>query len=398
MSITLTGSVSLTNSTLRDGIADPSTNLIYIVEGTTPSFRRIDPVNLIVMNASAVCLTAPSGITMINTASAVIVSSSVTTVDYIEVATGYRTNVAGGLTTFASFKSQQIAGDTSAGIAFATSSTINTLVKMTSGQVITKPVINGTASFTPICVILKSPGRWLVGGKFGKVYEIDSSANIIDQLDVGNLPNTGISSTNANISPPTIGFMSYDNNLLLVSTEDSLQLFDYSTKTKLWHTPVSQSLNTGVLCAAASGITLFSRLVAPSTENNIGTELDFTVAPVQVRDCLFTDSTNLVVATGLNPASNLGFLLQSTSEKVRIFNVIPRGSTTRTITVQVAGIDQKARVLLLNDTGLGTATRLLGTVIQSPGTYRVPTGTNIIEIVKVGDGTNALWDVTRYST
>ena len=77
----------------------------------------------------------------------------------------------------------------------------------------------------------------------------------------------------------------------------------------------------------------------------------------------------------------------------------PRASTTRTFTVQNNGINQVARLVLLDDTGgQGTDTVLLDTKMQSPATYTVPTGKTIIEIVRIGEGTNSLWDVSTYST
>ena len=38
------------------------------------------------------------------------------------------------------------------------------------------------------------------------------------------------------------------------------------------------------------------------------------------------------------------------------------------------------------------------TIMQSPTTYSVPSGKNVIEIVKVGEGYTSLWQVNRYTT
>jgi len=406
MSIIYNGSISLTSSTLQDGIADPSNNQIYFVESTLPSFRKYD-MSTFGFIGSATCLSSPGAICLINNASSVIASTSVTTVDFIENATNYRTNKAGGLALAGNAKNQRIAADTASGIAFYVSSTANKLVKLVgSPQSVTQITLPGVANFLPTCVILKSTGRWLVGGRFGKIYEINSSGNVVDELVVPLSPNTGILSTTAlgNLAIDAISSMSYDNNMLLVGTEQALMLFDYSTKTLLKQMFIHQATNqpqNAVLCAAASGETVlsWSNAFGAGVENNLIQELDFTVAPFQLRDNLHTDSTNKIVSTGFNPTTALGFALQQTSEKIRIFSVVTRASTTRTFTVNPGGIDQKFRLILIDDSGgVGNASIILDTYAQSPATYRIPTGKTILELVKVGQGTNALWDYSRYTT
>ena len=108
MSIIYNGSISLTSSTLQDGIADPSNNQIYFVESTLPSFRKYD-MSTFGFIGSATCLSSPGAICLINNASSVIASTSVTTVDFIENATNYRTNKAGGLALAGNAKNQRIA-------------------------------------------------------------------------------------------------------------------------------------------------------------------------------------------------------------------------------------------------------------------------------------------------
>ena len=400
MSITYTGSINTKPSTLRDANYDPTTQALFVVESTTPTVRKYN-LSTLAFIASATCLVNPSGITLVNSASSVIVSSSATTVDFIENATLYRTNTTGGATTFAS-RSQQIAGDTTNGIAFAVGGA-GKVTKITSSGTVTSTsisVIGGTSGFTPHCVILKSTGRWLVAGSHSKVYEIDTSANVVDQLTVTLTPNTGINDSVA-LAEPTICSLSYDNNLLLVTTEDTLFLYDYVTKTKLWQQPINAQGSTDqlLLCASASGECLLSRDLTTTTENNTIQEIDFTVAPVQVRDNLFAGASNPIVSLGLINGTNIGYALQQTAESILVMNVTPRFTTTRTVSVQLNGVDQACRLIWIDDTnGTGNTQRILDTYMQSPATYRIPTGKTIIEIVKVEVGTGAQWGFGRFTT
>lgn len=409
MSLLINASTGLTSSTVQDGVADPSNSQLYLVESTGPSFRKFDLNTHFQVGTNVTCLSSPGAVCIINSASSVIASTSVNTVDFIENATGYRTNATGGLTlsNIPNNKGQRIASDTASGIAFYTTSTANTLVKIVaSTQAVTQIIIPGISNFLPAAIILKSTGRWLVGGRFGKVYEIDSTGSIVDQLDV--VYNTSMSSLGTtslgNLAIITISGMSYDNNMLFLQTEGGVFLYDYSTKTKLWDMPLHESTNQNsvVMCASASGETLMGWNNTTATENNVIAEVDFTTYPVQVAAAsgiFYSDSQNKWVSTGFCAGTNLGFALQLTVEKIRFFTINPRQTALRLFTVQNNSVDQKARLILIDDTGgVGTAFVAFDTIMQSPATYRVPTGRSIIEVVIVGEGTTALFDVSRYTT
>jgi hypothetical protein len=402
--ISYTGVIQLTSTTLQAGIADPSNGQVYIVESTGPTFRKYSLTTLAQVGSSVTCLSSPGAVCLINSASSVISSTGVSTVDFIENSSGYRTNVSGG-NTLGSFDNQRIAADTASGIAFYVTGTSNQLTRIVaSSQTVSNITIQGCANFLPACIILRSTGSWLVGGRFGKIYEIDSNGNILNHIDVqypismSSLNTTSVS----NLAIITISGMSYDGNLLYVETEHMQQVYDYSTGTMIWQMPINQAANTpaAVFCASASGETLVAWNNITSTENNTVQEVDFTTSPVQTitaSGTFYTNATNKVVSTGFCAGTNLAFAVQQTAERIYVFNVVPRSTVVRTVTVQIAGVNQLARLMIFDDTS-GTAVRLLDTYFQSPGNYRLPTGRNIIEVVKVGDGANALWDVSRYST
>jgi hypothetical protein len=334
---------------------------------------------------------------MINSASAVATSTSLNTVDFIEIATGYRQAITGGNsgTTSQTTKGQVLASDLTSGNALGVSSTSNTIVRISSSQVVSSVVLNGLSNDVPYAMILKAPGQWLCGTQYGMVYELDQFGNILDTFDLQYALSRGL------VSSASIGGKIYnlaiDGNLLLISSSAALVLVDWSTKTiiKIYSPGADQSNTPQMFCVGASGETV---MCSPTPSIN-GTlfEVDYTIQPIQIRDQIYLDSTSVVSIVNMSTAGPAFSI--DTAGKVRFFNVTPRGTTTRTVTVQVAGVNQKARLTQLDDSvGVGNSFVTLDTYMQSPGTYRVPTGKTMMEVTKVGDGALALFDVSRYST
>ena len=401
MSISYNGSITLATSTMTDGVIDPTNNQLYVVEITGPSMRKFNLQTLAQVGSNITCLANPGVISLINAASSVIGSTSSTTIDFVENATGYRTNQAGSAVTILNtLKGQRMASDTSNGIALACTSSSNTILKITSAQTSTALSIKGMPNFLSECIIFKSTGRFLIAGKFGKVYEIDTSGNIIDELTVTLDPNTGLlanTSDNA-LDLPTIYFISYDNNLLTVTTDESVSVYDYSTKTKLWQHQMNQTSGGSqmVLCAASSGETLMSRNSTLTASSPV-TEFNFTTYGPQQGDTLFTDNANLIFCTGFAPGLSYGWALHHTIEKIRVFTVSAPSTTTQTVTLPSPYLS--GRLIVLDDTsGVGTVKRVLDTYCLSGNTYRLPTGKTLIGITKMYNGTNAFWCEARIST
>lgn len=411
MTMVYNGSITLTSSTLSDGTVDPANNLLYVVETTGPSMRKYNLITLAQVGSSITCLSAPAAICVINSASSVIASTSVTTVDFIENATGYRTNVTGGLALYTGggLVSQRGAVDTASGIAFFVSSTINKLVQVTaSTESVAQITISGivdtnAASFQPQCIIWKSTGRFLVGGTFGKIYEIDTAGAIRDQLTIPISPNTGLgpildSYTSAN--GPPIQHISYDNNILIASTDESIYCYDYSTKTKLWNH--SANLNASpagiVLCASSSGETLVCQNVI-MVSNSVVREYNFTTgAPGNsLGSTFFSDSSNKIFCTGFAPGLSIGWALQNTVEKIRTFTVSAPPTAPQVINLPSPYLE--GRFVVLDDTGgVGTAKVVLDTYILTGNSYRLPTGKTLIGLTRMYNGVNAFWCESRVNT
>lgn len=399
MSLTHLGTINLTSSTVRDGCTDEANDQVIICETTGPSVRKFSLTTQTQVGTNITCLSTPTTICMIDGSSAIVASSAVTTVDFIELATQYRVNFSGGQTTPSLTKGQMSAADTSAKIAFIAASNSRSITKV-NGNTFTVSTITLAigANSTVTTVIYKSSDRWLIGTSIGRVYEIDSSGNIKDELNITyDSPFLGVLTGSYNT--PSIRYMSIDNNLLLVSINDgSLILYDWSTKTKLNQMHVGKD-NGIVLCSSSSGITLASRnYILGSPNSNQVYELDFTVQPIHLEGALFTDSNQAIYASGINSITGRCWAIQTSVERIRVFSINSRVTTTKTITAQVDGTDVKSRILIIDNNSGSNAKLLLDTYMQSPGIYRVPTGKTIYEVVKYGEGANAQAHVSKYNT
>lgn len=396
MSLTNVASITPTSATLRDGCTDETNNELIVVESTTPSLIRYN-LSTQVQAARWGTSTGPSCVTLVAPGVAAIGYSGTSSIDFMQLSTGFRLTAVAGTTT-STVKGQLMAADYSLQMGFMTSSTSRQYFKFdyAAGGVVTafaNSQINTNSQTN--CVILKSTGRFLFGTTAGQVLEVDSMGNVVDLADFGNVPTSGNISVSTNTAN-AINSLSYDNNMLLICwSNGNMQLVDWSTKEVLANYPNSISM----LSHSSSGVCLMGRNIATTTTNNCIFEVDFTTgAPISYANPLFTDQTSAILSLGMNTVTGRGWALQTTP-RIRIFDVAPRGSTTRTFTVQPSGSNVPFRLLVLDRTGgVGTTTRIIDTYAQSPGTYRVPTGKTLLVAVGYGEGANALYQGSQITT
>lgn len=403
MSITYNTNISLAVQ-INDAIVNENNNEVVLIEATSspPTLRHYDLTSG-TQNGSNVNLAASmnGGLCMIDSASALCCSFTVTTVDLVELSSGYRTNHSGSTTVPTTRKGQQIDADKTNKIAFIASNTVGTLNKFdgtTETASNSTPLWLASAKITTVLNI--AANRFILGTNTGQIVEINNSLTVAKIYDIPAVPSSGF---NSSIETPIVSGLSYDNNLLCVTTvQGYIYVFDHSTETLISHqkigTSSSTTTNGATLCKASSGITLYGYEYTPGTSLNVVNEVDFTIGGLQVRDVLFMDSGTKIVAVGINDTNGKAFAVQGsgTSHNVRLFSIIPRSTTTRTFTIQYpSGTDVKADLILLDDTNNEV---LLDTYIQSPGTYRVATGKAYLEIVKYGEGETAVFEMNSWSS
>jgi hypothetical protein len=396
-SATITGS-----PTFYRGCTYEAANEAIIVD--TGSILRRFSLATYNQTASSAISANCAGVALISGASAVMCHSSGSIVSYYEISTGYvQTLVAPSNST--NGKNQIIAGDPTTGVAmYVTSLSGNTLVRVSSSFSATNIAVplysSGDAGFS--CIINKSSGRWYAGGLSGAIYELDSSGNILDHF-MPSINNQGMAFANTtNGSNAYISNMAYDNNILAVGYFDGTTLFfDTTTRTEIYqHSARSTSSTNGTLLTTASG-ELFGIYHGVSNPGDVVWEADMSLNPMMVYGNIHTGSTGTPQDIGVSTTSSRGWWLQPNSSSVATITFFSvsgvRPTTTRTITVTSGGVDQKARVLLV-DSASAVGRPYLDTYMQSPATYRVPTGKTIIELVKIGEGETATWDCSQYST
>lgn len=397
MSLIYLGASSVV-SIVRDAVTDTANNRVITVHSDN-SLRAYSLSTLLQTFAATGLTSTPAGVCLINSASAAVANFNVTTVDYVELSSGYHQAVAGG---FANTweRSQLIASDPASSIALIVGNSRTVARVQASPQVVTNfSITTPDANCIFQCIILRTTGCWLIGTNYGYVYEINAFGVITDQLRIELTPSIGTTVGVSLASMPVVGSLSYADNLLTVGTDEGIWIYDWSTKTLIKYSPATPGSTTAncILSNTASGVCIQSY-----TTPNIGStfkELDIAVRPLYVRDSLWGPSNTATLCAGINTLTNVGWAIQPTASLIHAFNVVPRASTLRTFTAQVGGIDQRCRLCLIDDTGGASGNFVFfDTYMQSPAVYRVPTGKNIIEFKKIGDGITALWSGSSYLT
>lgn len=407
MALTPLASTIVTGShTFFPGITNEAANEAYII-GYGTSFLHRYNLTTFVEVASTSMQSNSCGIALINSASAVGVSATTGNAQFYEISSGYTQTLSAGSTPQGN--NQCIAGDTTNNTVMFISSSTRTLHRIVNFTYTSLTINTGATNDGAMnCIIAKSPGRWFLGTQSGAVYEMDSSGNILGRLQVSldNTSGAGYFENNSAVSFLPISNLAYDNNILLIGCGDGTCLvYDWPTQTKLYQYQInSNSQSRGILFSpAASGEVV---AVLDTTQSNPGRsvcEMDFTVKPLKFYDSMYTNSTNTPQAVGINTQTSVGWFTQTDASSVtriyffRISGVRP--TATQTFTVQVGGVDQKARLMLLDDSTSNLVGRpLLDTYMQSPATYRVPSGKTLKVMVKVGEGEDAVWQVNSLTT
>ena len=396
MTLTISGSTNGAGAPI--GTCADTTGRMISVETNLPSLRVYNlGSSSITQILSSTTLAAPLGVTMIDTACAVVHSSSVSTVDFIDIVAGNRSNVAGGAAGNSSFANNQtIAGDPTLKIAIAVTSTSNQLVRINGNNfTVTTFLLQGLTNEVPRCVVLKNTNRWLVGCSFGTIFEIDNFGNIIDSwrytVDQGFTSTSTLDLTIQQLCIET------GNNMLLVNTYQGAFLMDWSSKTVLsgpLHTMQNSAWNTTIICGGASSISV----IGSKSYSNQGSfqVLDFSTPYFSATQAML-DTTASLVTTGIN-ASGYCWVTDN-NQRIRCAKVTPNNTILRTVSTTINGINYPARVFWINDSnGADNSQIVSDTYMNSPGTYRLPGGMTLYECVQINDGSTAYFDVTKFNS
>ena len=398
------------NALIRAGCVNEFNNSVLLVDTVNGNIRQIDMATL--GRIEPYCPLSnvnPTGIAMLSSASAIVCFSGTSTLDVVELSGGYRSSY--GVPNSLPSESQQqargqhIATDPISKVAVIISGSVN--INIFNGvNFLGSTPTNFTikANTQTLCVIYKESNRFLVGTSGGEIYEIDQFGSSLKRMELVNPNTSGNQLTSMN---PRIVAMSYDNNLLFVSTEPGIgYVIDWSTLTQLSTMSINAASQGLLISNSASGTCIGS--ISPQLNNNkVVVEFDFTSGTAAAgKNPLLLPSNTQIVDVGINRVTGRGYIVQQITSNFQsnavpitailtLTDITPRDTVVRPFINTDGGTHVKARIILID---LTVDEILLDTYAQSPGTYRVPTGKDVLELVKVGDGATALWAVSRYTT
>jgi len=401
MSLSYINGPTLSSASIQNGCTDELNNQVLIVESTGPSLRKYDLNTVAQVGSNITCLSSPSAVCLINSASAVITTSSGSSVDFIELSTNYRVNVTGAVAVANTTSRMVLAGDPTNSVAMACTSTAKRLMRINGSTNNTTNLDNleivGGSTFTSI--ILKSPGRWLAGTSLGEIVEIDSTGKVYDRMRISIEGNANKESDSGSLLVTDILGMAFDNNILTVSTGQGVLLqYDWTTKTQIATRPayVFAQGSAFTLSNTASGIVCGGSTSSFNPAPFVA--LDTTCRELDTDGYIYTGGTGAVVGCGINTLNSRGWYLYGTT-LLRVFSLTPnRVTTTRTFTVTDSGQNVENELILLDYGSSPIGKPMLHTYMKSPATYRIETGKTVLEIIKYGDGDNAKFAFNKYTS
>lgn len=341
-----------TTSSFKGACANGSAFTIVTSE---PRFRRysILPGSL-TATASSASLTGstPTDLVFISGATAVCSYQGSTRVDFVDTGSTGSSLIISGIATNVTAANraapQQIAGNTTLGLAVETSGTSGrlTFITLTCAAAVNPAFLSGK---TANCIISRpDTGTFIVGTNDGKIHEFNSSTTLLTTVHTPSAPSFG---------SPTIGIqaLAYYNNYLLAATDSGL-LFTYNWSTKaLISTTVNMVGAAGfsTLSNSVSGIVLMSNNT-PFTQNYKGIMELYIDNPTTPN----IDSTNFLEANvgvnvlGIEPSGLYAWAFSTSSSFIpgRIFFITsPAKVGVQTESMNPLGNDVGYRIIRIRD-------------------------------------------------
>lgn len=411
MTMTFVGSIAVTISNgFRGAITKESTDEVLILDDAATPILRIYSLTTAAV-VKTINLTASLQVRSIcllgSGASALIGGVNTGTLTLVDLTTDHKTTHSGGTAVYAqNINNHLCATDSVNGVSFFVTGQNSLLTKFTHNTWTTSNLtLTGLANRSvqgsglgTTSIIFIGNGRFLVGTSQGSIAEIDGSGTIYKIAYLDRSPKVDVndvSTTNLVLT------MVYDNGMLLVQTNSGeFVLLDWSaTEVKtLQSWPISKSADWFVSTSYEGVVvTNADEFDSALITNNVIQEMDFTTFPLKCDEVLFTGNANAFYSCGVNTTNNKWWSVQGVSGYRLLYGgITPRATTTVTVNMPIPGVD--GELILLEDSGVGTARVILSTWSGASRTLRVPAGIDIIQLTKQGEGVDATWGMSRYST
>lgn len=415
MSISYLTTASSLSYSIRDGYID-TVNDYFLFVTSTNLFKRYNLATGTQVGSDVTVTSSPQAVCLINSASAFVATTNATTHNFIEISSGYVQNV-----TFTSSSACRTTNETSGTNAYqkmdvdpinqvaiylrsAAATAICVVSSSQTGTNITVP-LGPSSTNTFECIKYTRDGLFVIGTQHGRIVEINRAGTVQRVINVQESATLLIgddNTTTPSISFPRVNAFAYGDDVLAVATTIGLFLYQYSTFKLIKYINTFENSTYMCLSEMVSGEVGFCSTTAFESQQLTVAELDLSVRPGHYEDQLFLSQTSQIMSQIRVSPTGRGVAIYGTSVpsfNMAFFTVTPRGSTTRTITVTRDGNNIPFRLITIDDTGgVGSRRIIWDTFAQSPYTYRVPLGKNLMELIKYEEGTSAQWGYGRVTT
>lgn len=398
MTLAYSGTIDVGSSTLVGAVESSG----FVLTISTTTLKKWDLETGTQSGSDLVMSGTARGICVVG-ASAVVSKSTSSNWSLVDIGTLYETNFSGGSASITNNGARSMASDRDSGVAFFGTTSSRNIGRFSGGSVTNISLDVGSNIVASSFLHKTGTTNFFMACTGGWIYEIDSSGNIVQERQISLDPSNYLHAL-ASTPTLTVRSMAYIDGFLYIwgSIPQMLWVLDWTTG-NLVH--MSSNLSTNMVVSdPASGMFLMGRDETQQT-NTASAIYEVSpyiygwgsVSPELDNSILYISSPGAYVSIGCNAASGIGWALQETIDDLRIFSVTASSSLVET--THSSPNNEDFRLIVVDETGgQGNLKVIVDTYTTSPRTLHLPGGKDILEIIKIGEGVDAQWDVSRYST
>ena len=401
MTLQYTGTLDIGSKTWYDGVYDEDTAEIIIVASDTLRKYSLETGSQV---GSDLSLGSTGRCVALVGASAIVGRSTSSSWSLVELESLYESNFSVSSAVYGDGQASRAYDRVNKVALFSSSSTNNLTIYDGNSFTVTNKSPD-IASNTRVCAVaFKESGRFLLACNGGAVYEVNSNGDILKSVFYDRSPGYAAGGA-ASIQTMIPNLIDYYDGFVYVyqSIPEDYIVIDWTTGTVV-HRANKIGTDVRTTTISASGIVLVGREDTQSVSSH---SCVYEVNPYNYgwlsnrtdlnNDILYVSSPGGITAMGFDSASSIGWFLQETIDDLRTFTVSATSGLTET--THSSPNNEDFRLIIVDETnGQGSLEVVVDTYTTSPRTLHLPAGRDMIEIIKVGDGVNAQWDVSRYST
>lgn len=401
MTLQYTGTVDIGSKTWYDAVYDEDTSEIIVVASDTLRKYSLETGSQV---GSDLSLGSTGRCVALVGASAIVGRSTSSSWSLVELISLYESNFSVGSSLNQDGQAQRAYDRNNKRAVFTSTSSTNLTVYNGNTFTATSKTLDIPSNTRVYAVTFKESNRFLLACNGGAVYEVDSDGEIIKSVFYDRSPGYAAGGT-ASVQSMVPNLIDYYDGFVYIyhNIPENYIVIDWTTGTVVHRSnKIGTDVRTTVI--GASGVMIIGREDTQATSSN---SCIYEVNPYNYgwlsnrtdlnNDVLYISNPGAVVAMGFDSASGIGWFLQETIDDLRTFTVSATSGLTET--THSSPNNEDFRLIVVDETGgQGSLEVVVDTYTTSPRTLHLPAGRNMIEIIKVGDGVNAQWDVSRYST